>query len=89
MDVRKYANDGKKYLAGEFITKEDLEVTLRKSGLDKRNILVKNEKYNETFYLKDLEQNLSNGHSPADLLINKYNVKWKKNIKKIYEEEIF
>ena len=39
MDVRKYANDGKKYLAGEFITKEDLEVTLRKSGLDKRGIL--------------------------------------------------
>ena len=62
---------------------------ISKSGLDKRNILVKNEKYNETFYLKDLEQNLSNGHSPADLLINKYNGKWKKNIKKIYEEEIF
>ena len=62
---------------------------ISKSGLDKRNILVKNEKYNETFYLKDLEQNLSNGHSPADLLINKYNCKWKKNIKKIYEEEMF
>ena len=62
---------------------------ISKSGLDKRNILVKNEKYNETFYLKDLEQNLSNGHSPADLLINKYNGKWKKNVKKIYEEEIF
>ena len=41
------------------------------------------------FILKDLEQNLSNGHSPADLLINKYNGEWKKNIKKIYEEEIF
>jgi len=39
LDVRKYANDGKKYLAGEFITKKDLEVTLRKSGLDKRGIL--------------------------------------------------
>lgn len=39
MDVRKYANDGKKYLAGEFITKKDLEVTLRKSGLYKRGIL--------------------------------------------------
>ena len=62
---------------------------ISKSGLEKRNILVKNEKYNETFYLKDLEKNLSNGHSPADLLINKYNGKWKKNITKIYEEEIF
>ena len=62
---------------------------ISKSGLEKRNILVKNEKYNETFYLKDLEKNLSNGHSPADLLINKYNGEWKKNIKKIYEEEIF
>ena len=39
LDVRKYANDGKKYLAGEFITKKDLEVALRKSGLDKRGIL--------------------------------------------------
>ncbi len=62
---------------------------ISKSGLEKRNILVKNEKYNETFYLKDLEQNLSNGHSPADLLISKYNGEWKKNINKIYEEEIF
>ena len=34
------------------------------------------------FILKDLEQNLSNGHSPADLLINKYNGKWKKILKK-------
>ena len=40
-------------------------------------------------YLKDLEQNLSNGYSPADLLTSKYNGEWKKNIKKIYEEEIF
>ena len=62
---------------------------ISKSGLEKRNIQVKNEKYNETFYLKDLEKNLSNGHSPADLLTSKYNGKWKKNIKKIYEEEIF
>ena len=40
-------------------------------------------------HLKDLEKNLSNNLSPADLLINKYNGEWKKNIKKIYEEEIF
>ena len=62
---------------------------ISKLGLDKRNILVKNEKYNETFYLKDLEKNLSNGLSPADLLISKYNGEWRKNIKKLYEEKIF
>ena len=62
---------------------------ISKSGLEKRNILVKNEKYNETFYLKDLEKNLSNGLSPADLLINKYNGEWRKNINKLYEEQIF
>ena len=62
---------------------------ISKLGLEKRNILVNNGKYNETIYLKELEQNLSNGHSPADLLINKYNGEWKKNITKIYEEEIF
>jgi len=62
---------------------------ISKSGLEKRNILVNNGKYNETFYLRDLEKNLSNSFSPADLLINKYNSKWKKNITKIYEEEIF
>ena len=52
-------------------------------------ILVKNDIYNETIYLKDLEKNLSNAYSPADILINKYNGEWKKNIKKIYMEEIF
>ena len=62
---------------------------ISKSGLEKRNILVNNGKYNETFYLKDLEKNLSNGFSPADLLINKYNGQWRKNIHKLYEEQIF
>ena len=33
---------------------------ISKSGLEKRNILVNNGKYNETFYLRDLEKNLSN-----------------------------
>ena len=62
---------------------------ISKLGLERRNILVKNKKYNETFYLKDLEKNLPNGLSPADLLINKYNAEWGKNINKLYEEEIF
>lgn len=39
LDVRKFANQGKKYSAGEFITRDDLEITLQKSGLSKRGIL--------------------------------------------------
>ncbi len=62
---------------------------ISKSGLEKRNILDKNQKYNETFYLKDLEKNLSCGMSPSDRLIKKYNTEWKKNIKYLYKENIF
>ena len=62
---------------------------ISKDGLEKRNILAKHEKYNETFYLKDLEKNLTSGLSPADLLISKYNGEWKQNIKNIYKENIF
>ena len=39
--------------------------------------------------LKDLENNLASGNSPADLLINKFNNKWDQDIKKIYSEYIF
>jgi kynurenine formamidase len=39
LDVRKFANQGKKYSAGEFITRDDLEITLQKSGLSKRGII--------------------------------------------------
>ena len=62
---------------------------ISKQGLDNRNILAENKKYNETFYLKDLESNLSLGHSPADILINKFNNKWEKDITNIYSENIF
>ena len=60
-----------------------------KQGLNNRNILARNKKYNETFYLKDLESNLSSGQSPADILIDKFNTKWNKDINKIYSEHIF
>ncbi len=62
---------------------------ISKQGLDKRNILAKNKKYNETFYLKDLEKNLTRGESPADILIHKFHNKWSQNIKNIYSEDIF
>ncbi len=64
-------------------------LNISKQGLDARNILARNKSYNETFYLKELEKNLTLGQSPADVLINKFNTKWNKNIKNIYIENIF
>ncbi len=60
-----------------------------KQGLESRNILAVNKKYNETFYLKELEFNLNKGQSPADILIKKFNTEWNQDIKKIYSEYIF
>jgi len=62
---------------------------ISKQGLNSRNILARNKKYNETFYLKELEINLSSGKSPADILIDKFNNKWDHDINKIYKENIF
>ena len=62
---------------------------ISKQGLDTRNILARNKTYNETFYLKDLEKNLTSGCSPADILIKKFNTEWKSSIKNIYSENIF
>ena len=62
---------------------------ISKQGLNSRNILAINKKYNETFYLKELEINLSSGKSPADILVEKFNNKWDQDINKIYTENIF
>jgi len=62
---------------------------ISKQGLNSRNILARNKKYDETFYLKELEINLSSGKSPADILIDKFNNKWDHDINKIYKENIF
>tara|TARA_B100000700_G_scaffold278523_1_gene326704 strand:- start:189 stop:590 length:402 start_codon:yes stop_codon:yes gene_type:complete len=62
---------------------------ISKQGLDARNIIARNKKYNETFYLKELENNLASGRSPADILIDKFNNKWSQNINFIYSENIF
>ena len=62
---------------------------ISKQGLDTRNILARNKKYNETYYLKDLERNLTLGLSPADILVNKFNNDWNQNIDNIYSENIF
>jgi len=62
---------------------------LAKKGLIKRNRLSKNGEFDETIHMKDLEINLSNGHSPADCLINKFQTNWEQSTKPIYEELIF
>ena len=62
---------------------------ISKQGLNSRNILARNRKYDETFYLKELEINLSLGKSPADILVDKFNNKWDQDINKIYTENIF
>ncbi len=62
---------------------------ISKKGLDARNILARNKTYNETFYLKELESNLSLGQSPADILINKFKNEWDQDINNIYYESIF
>mgnify|MGYP001161491812 CR=1 FL=1 len=62
---------------------------ISKEGLDRRNILDNKKQYNETYYLKDLEKNLSNNQSPADVLINKFYNNWNKDINNIYSENIF
>ena len=62
---------------------------ISKEGLERRNILNDKKQYNETYYLKDLEKNLSNNQSPADVLINNFNNHWNKDINNIYSENIF
>ncbi|MDC6448370.1 glutamate--cysteine ligase [Alphaproteobacteria bacterium] len=62
---------------------------LSKKGLLKRNRLSKNSEFDETIHMKGLENNLQNGFSPADCLINKYNTTWGRTIKPIYKELIF
>ncbi len=62
---------------------------ISKQGLNSRNILARNKKYDETFYLKELEINLSSGKSPADILVEKFNNKWDQDINNIYTENIF
>ena len=62
---------------------------LSKKGLEKRNRLSKNGEFNESIHMKELENNLEKGCSPADCLINKFNNQWGKSIKPIYQDLIF
>ncbi|MBT3902984.1 MAG: glutamate--cysteine ligase [Pelagibacteraceae bacterium] len=62
---------------------------LSKKGLIKRKRLSKNGEFDETIHMKGLEDNLQNGCSPADCLINKFNTTWGRSTKPIYKELIF
>jgi len=62
---------------------------LAKKGLIKRNRLSKNGEFNESIHMKELENNLEIGCSPADCLINKFNNHWGQSIKPIYKDLIF
>ena len=62
---------------------------LSKKGLEKRNRFSKNGEFDESIHMKDLENNLEKGCSPADYLINKFNTTWGKSVMPIYKELIF
>jgi len=62
---------------------------LSKMGLEKRNRLSKNGEFNESIHMKELENNLEIGCSPADCLINKFYNHWAQSIKPIYQDLIF
>ena len=62
---------------------------LSKKGLEKRNRFSKNGEFDESIHMKDLENNLEKGCSPADCLINKFNTTWGKSVMPIYKELIF
>jgi len=64
-----------------------LEISVQ--GLKRRNILSSDKKYNEEYYLSALKENLSNGMSPADLLLEKYHGVWKNSLDPLYTDEIF
>ena len=62
---------------------------ISKKGLENRNILSKNQKYNETIHMLALEENLEKAKSPADILIEKFKTEWKEDISSIYKECIY
>ena len=62
---------------------------ISKQGLNRRNILSSNKKYNEENYLLEIEKNISEGMSPSDYLLQKYHGVWKKSLDPIYRELVF
>ncbi|MDA9270281.1 glutamate--cysteine ligase, partial [Amylibacter sp.] len=42
--------------------------------------------YNETHFLRALQESIETGKTPADELLDKYNGDWNENLNKIYSE---
>tara|TARA_B100001250_G_scaffold382685_1_gene376037 strand:- start:200 stop:1537 length:1338 start_codon:yes stop_codon:yes gene_type:complete len=73
---------------GKVIDIAKILLKISQRGLKNRNCLSSSGD-DERKYLENIEINLDKNSSPADTLIDKYNHKWKKSIKPIYEENIF
>ncbi|MDC1296675.1 glutamate--cysteine ligase [Alphaproteobacteria bacterium] len=69
------------------ISKKLLDISY--NGLKRRNIMSSNKKYDETYYLTNLKDNIHKGISPADILLDKYYNKWNQSTKPIYDHLIF
>ena len=69
------------------IARELLEIS--EEGLKRRNNLSTNKKYDETYYLLGIKDNIANGMSPADILLEKYYGDWNESVDKIYKDLIF
>ena len=69
------------------IARELLEIS--EEGLKRRNKLSTNKKYDETYYLLGIKDNIANGMSPADILLEKYYGDWNESVDKIYKDLIF
>jgi glutamate--cysteine ligase len=64
-------------------------IKISEEGLKRRNNLSSNGEYDETYYLKNIKENINNNMSPADFLLQKYNGIWNKSVDSIYKELIF
>ena len=64
-------------------------IKISEEGLKRRNNLSFSGKYDETYYLQSIKENINKGISPADFLLQKYNGIWNKSINSLYRELIF
>ena len=69
------------------VAKELLEIS--EKGLKRRSNLSTDKKYDETFYLLGIKDNIANGMCPADILLKKYYGDWNQSLDKIYKDFIF
>jgi glutamate--cysteine ligase len=61
-------------------------VAISRAGLERRAIVSKASGLDETQYLAPLEHAVETGKSPADILLDKFNGTWDKNIDRVFED---